>query len=109
MFGPDSKSSLTIEETKELVQGVRFIEKSLENKIDKSDNSKFRELKNIFEKSLAVNKNLKKDDIITFDDLEAKKPFGYGIPSKDYKTIIGKKLNTDMKKWDFLKKENINE
>ena len=46
MFGPDSKSSLTIDEVKQLVEGVRFIEKSIENKIDKTDNSKFKELKN---------------------------------------------------------------
>jgi N-acetylneuraminate synthase len=58
MFGPDSKSSLTINEIRQLVDGVRFIETSLNNKTDKTDNSKFRELKNIFEKSLAVNKVL---------------------------------------------------
>jgi N-acetylneuraminate synthase len=109
MFGPDSKSSLTIDETKQLVEGVRFIEASLNNKIDKTDNGKFKELKNIFEKSLAVNRDMKVGDIITFDDLEAKKPFGYGIPAKDYKKILGKKINTDMKKWDFLKKGNIYE
>jgi N-acetylneuraminate synthase len=77
MFGPDSKSSLTIDEVKQLVEGVRFIEKSMENKIDKTDNSKFKELKNIFEKSLAVNKDMKAGETITFDDLEAKKPSGY--------------------------------
>ncbi|MFK7779730.1 MAG: N-acetylneuraminate synthase family protein [Candidatus Gracilibacteria bacterium] len=109
MFGPDSKSSLTIDETKQLVEGVRFIEASLNNKIDKTDNGKFKELKNIFEKSLAVNRDMKVGDIIAFDDLEAKKPFGYGIPAKDYKKILGKKINIDMKKWDFLKEGNIYE
>lgn len=109
MFGPDSKSSLTINEVKQLVEGVRFIEKSINNKIDKNDNSKFRELKNIFEKSLALNKDLKEGSIITFEDLEAKKPFGCGISAKDYKSIIGKEINKNMKKWDFLKEEDINE
>jgi N,N'-diacetyllegionaminate synthase len=109
IFGPDSKSSLTIDETKQLVEGARFIEKSLENKIDKSDNSKFKELKNIFEKSLALNKNMKEGDAISFDDLEAKKPSGYGISAKEYKKVLGKKVNIDMNKWDFLGKENINE
>jgi N-acetylneuraminate synthase len=108
MFGPDSKSSLTIKEIKQLVDGVRFIETSLNNKIDKTDNSKFKELKNIFEKSLAVNKDMKVGDIITFNDLEAKKPFGYGISAKEYKKIIGKKLTKDLNKWDFLTKEDIN-
>ena len=107
IFGPDSKSSLTIIEIKQLVEGVRFIETSLNNKVDKSDNSKFKELKNIFEKSLAVNKNLEIGDIICFDDLEAKKPFGYGISAKDYKKILGKKLLNNLKKWDFIKDRDI--
>lgn len=109
MFGPDSKSSLTIDEVKQLVEGVRFIEKSLENKIDKNDNSKFLELKNIFEKSLCVNKSLKKGDTITFEDLDAKKPFGQGISAKEYKRVLGKIVNKDLEKWDFLKEEDINE
>jgi N-acetylneuraminate synthase len=109
MFGPDSKSSLTIDEVKQLVEGVRFIEKSMENKIDKTDNSKFKELKNIFEKSLAVNKDMKAGETITFDDLEAKKPSGYGISAKEYKKVLGKKVNKDMKKWDFLREEDIDE
>jgi N,N'-diacetyllegionaminate synthase len=107
MFGPDSKSSLTIEEINQLVEGVRFIKTSLNNKIDKTDNSKFKELKGIFEKSLAVNKELKIGDIIAFDDLEAKKPFGYGISAKEYNNVIGKKINKNMKKWDFLNKDDI--
>ena len=107
MFGPDSTSSLTIDETKQLVEGVRFVENSLNNKINKTDNSKFKDLKKIFEKSLAVNKDMKIGETITFDDLEAKKPYGYGIPAKDYQKVIGKKINKDLKKWDFLRKEDI--
>ena len=109
IFGPDSQSSLTIEETKQLVEGVRFIETSLNFKIDKNDNSAFKELKNIFEKSLSVNKIMKKGDIVTINDLEAKKPFGYGISSKLYKNIIGKKLTKNLNKWDFIQEEDISE
>lgn len=107
MFGPDTKSSLTIDETKELVEGVSFIKESIENKIDKNDNSKFFELKNIFEKSLCVNNDKKKGDLITFNDLEAKKPYGYGISAKDYKKVIGKELTKNINKWDFLTNEYI--
>jgi len=109
MFGPDSKASLDLAEVEELVKGVRFIEKSLNNQINKEDNSGFKELKNIFEKSLAVNKDMKEGDIITFDCLEAKKPFGYGISAKEYKNILGKRLKKNLKKWDFLTEESINE
>ena len=109
MFGPDSKSSLTIKEIKELVEGVSFIEKSLQNKIDKTDVSKFMELKKIFGKSLAVNKNIKSGDVILFEHLEAKKPLDFGINAKDFKKILGKKVNKDIKKWSFIKAEDIDE
>jgi len=108
MFGPDSKASLEIDEIKKAVEGIRFIEESLNNPVDKDELSKeFFKIKEIFGKSLAVNKNLKKGYVITFDDLESKKPFGYGIPAQDYKKVIGKRLKVDKKKWDFLRKEDI--
>ncbi len=106
MFGPDSKSSLTIQEIKQLVEGVRFIETSLNNKVDKNDNSKFQDLKNIFEKSLAINKNKKAGEIISFDDLESKKPLGYGILAKEYQKVIGKKLKINKQQWDFLQEDD---
>jgi N,N'-diacetyllegionaminate synthase len=102
MFGPDAKASLNFEETTNLVKAVRNLEIAFHHKIDKEDNSQFRELKNIFEKSLAVNKDLSKGHIITFNDLETKKPKGFGILANEYENIIGKKLKNDLKKWDFL-------
>ncbi|WP_435415258.1 N-acetylneuraminate synthase family protein [Polaribacter aestuariivivens] len=107
MFGPDAKASLTMEETTNLVAAVRNIKIALQNPIDKTDNSSFKELKSIFEKSLAVNKNLKKGSVITFSDLETKKPKGFGILASEYENIIGKKLNKDLNQWDFLNFEDI--
>lgn len=109
MFGPDAKASMTIDEIARLVEGVRAIETSLNHPIDKSDNTRFAELKGIFEKSLAVNKALKVGHVITFDDLEAKKPKGYGIDASQYQSVIGKTLNKDLKQWDFLTKDDIDE
>jgi len=107
MFGPDSTSSLNIDEVKELVEGVRAIEDSLNNKIDKNDLSNFLEVKKIFGKTLAINKDKKAGEIISFEDLEGKKPFGLGIDAKEYKNIIGKKLKVDKKRWDFLQYEDL--
>ena len=72
MFGPDASSSLTIDEISTLVESVRHISNALKNPIDKNDTSQFTDLKKIFEKTLAVNKDLSKGHIITFEDLEAK-------------------------------------
>lgn len=108
-FGPDSKSSLTIEETAQLVSAVRNIATALHYPIDKNNNAKFSDLKQIFEKSLALNKNLPKGHIITFADLEAKKPKGYGLDALHFKNVIGKKLTFDKNQWDFLNQEDIDE
>ena len=107
MFGPDSESSLTIDEVKQLVIDTKAIYTAIQNPIDKNNNQSFSTLKSIFEKSLAVNRKLPKGHIITFDDLEAKKPKGYGIEATRFKEIIGKELMVDKEAWDFLNDEDI--
>jgi N-acetylneuraminate synthase len=107
LFGPDSKSSLTLAETKDLVEAVRNIATAFSNPIDKNDTAEFSALKQIFEKSLAVNKDLPKNHILTFDDLESKKPKGYGIDARRFQEVIGKALNKEMKQWDFLNEGDL--
>ena len=107
LFGPDSKSSLTLAETKDLVKAVRSLATALSNPIDKNNTAEFIALKQIFEKSLAVNKDLPKNHILTFDDLESKKPKGYGIDARRFQEVIGKALNKDMEQWDFLNEGDL--
>ncbi len=107
MFGPDVSSSLTIEEIKVLTKAIRNIEKANANPVNKNDNSSFKKLKAIFEKSLAVNKDLNAGHIIAFSDLEAKKPANKGISATNFKDVIGKTISRDMKKWEFLTKQDF--
>ncbi|WP_412984472.1 N-acetylneuraminate synthase family protein [Pontimicrobium sp. IMCC45349] len=107
MFGPDVTSSLTIDEISSLTIALKNIEKALNNAVDKNDISKFESLKNIFEKSLAVNKDLPEGHIITFNDLEAKKPANKGIKASRFKEVIGKKVARKMMQWDFLNENDI--
>jgi len=107
MFGPDSSSSLIISEVETLVEGVRFIESSIHNEIDKNNIENFDELRRIFGKSLAVNKDKKQGEILYFDDLESKKPSGYGIDVRDFEEVIGKKLRKDLSKWSFIKSKDL--
>jgi N-acetylneuraminate synthase len=93
--------------TKQLVAGVRNIEKALENKIDKNEDSHFIGMKINFGKSLCVNKNLKKGDILSFDDLEAKKPGNKGISADMYDLVLGKSIKRNLTKWEFLNNEDI--
>lgn len=107
MFGPDATSSLEINQIKELVKGVRAIELSNSNPIDKNNLSNYTSLKRIFQKTLSVNKNLPIGHILTFEDLEAKKPANKGISASNFKLVIGKSIKKAMKKWDFLTSELV--
>jgi N-acetylneuraminate synthase len=107
MFGPDAKASLTLEETKLLVEAVNEIYIANSNPIDKNTNESFGELKAIFEKSLAINKDLPQGHLITFDDLESKKPKGYGISATDFEKVIGRTLKNSKSQWDFLNEEDL--
>lgn len=109
MFGPDAKSSLTIDQIAELVKGVRAIESSLNHPIDKNDLTPYESLKAIFEKSLSYNKDLALGHVITFEDLEAKKPANMGVSARDYTSIIGKVLTKNVSKWDFIQPSDFNE
>ena len=109
LFGPDATSSLTIRELEQLVKGIKFLEKSLNKKIDKNDYTKFIKLKRYFGKSLSINKDVRTGHVIKVDDLESKKPAGYGISPKMYKSIIGKKINKELKCWNFINSEDLSE
>ena len=106
-FGPDATSSLEINEIKEVVQAARNISEAINYPLDKSDNSRFKDLKKIFEKSLAVNKDLESGHELTFEDLEAKKPKGFGIDASKFQEVIGKRLKNNLLKWDFLNQNDI--
>ena len=107
LFGPDAKSSLTIDEISQLVTDCNMVYQAKQHPIDKYDNAAFTDLKAIFEKSLAVNKDLTKGHILSLDDLEAKKPKGYGIDASKFQEVLGRKLNNNLNKWDFLKVEDL--
>jgi N-acetylneuraminate synthase len=107
MFGPDASSSLEIKEITALVSVVKNIRVALQHPVNKQDNSQFSDLKSIFEKSLAVNKDLPACHIITFNDLESKKPKGYGIEASKFSEVIGRKLGRELKQWDFLKEGDL--
>jgi N-acetylneuraminate synthase len=109
MFGPDTSSSLSISQLKQMVSGIRFLEKACSAKVDKAVIEQFSNQKSIFGKSLAVNKNLDAGHILKFTDLESKKPSGFGISTSDYQNVIGKALNRAKNKWEFINKNDLNE
>ena len=71
MFGPDSKSSLTINEIKKLVEGVAFIENLFSAELISQIIVNLKNLKP-FLKSLAVNKEMKAGEELVLNVLELK-------------------------------------
>jgi N,N'-diacetyllegionaminate synthase len=107
MFGVDTSSSVTIEEVKLLVAGAREIRFDLQNPVNKNLLTDFVSVKAIFEKSLAVNRALPAGHVITFHDLEGKKPSGLGIPARYYETVLGRRIVRDMEQWAFLNEDDL--
>jgi N,N'-diacetyllegionaminate synthase len=92
MFGPDVPASITTAELKQLVEGIRFIEKMKVNPVDKHAIAKeFGELRSMFTKSIVARKNLSAGTVLKADDLTLKKP-GTGLPAARLPDIIGRRL-----------------
>ncbi|MFT4757686.1 MAG: N,N'-diacetyllegionaminate synthase [Vicingaceae bacterium] len=102
MFGPDRLASLNMKQVLELNKGLDQIELALNTPLNERITEDVKKLKNIFGKSLAINKDLKKDTLITFEDLETKKPAEMGIPAHEYKKVVGKHLINNLRRWDFI-------
>lgn len=107
MFGPDSKASLTIEQIKSLVKGVREIERAHAAPLVKDDVDNYTDLKRMFGKSLAVNKSLKVGHRVELSDLESKKPADKGISAAEFRNVLGKKIARDLEAYSFLKYEDL--
>ena len=106
-FGPDVSSSIKIDQVKILTDGIKTIQTAMNYPLNKDNIFQFEDLKNMFGKSLSVNKNKKAGEIIEFDDLESKKPSEYGIPAIEFEKVIGKTLNKNLAKWSFLNWEDL--
>jgi N,N'-diacetyllegionaminate synthase len=108
MFGPDAKASIEIDEVERLVNGVRQIRASLNNRFCKNGQvENMSGMKQLFGKSLCVNKSLPVNHTITLSDLEAKKPAGYGIAPSEYQSIIGRRLKKSLGQWEFLNHQDF--
>lgn len=106
-FGPDSKSSLTIDELKKMVEGVRFIESGLNSHISKDNAAENREnTKSLFARSAFYKISAKKGTILTSKDIAMKKPGGM-LDEKKVECFFGKKLNKNCNIGDYVKETDF--
>ena len=95
MDGPDSEFSMEPQEFKQMVDSIRNVEKALGN-----DNFELTEkmiINQDFSRSLFVVKDMKMGDVITEDNVRSIRP-GFGLHPKYFAEILGKKVNTDLKR-----------
>ena len=99
--GGDHKSSLNFKELKEYISNIRIAEKTTGKEIKIITKSE-KNIKKPMQKSIVVNKDLKKFHKITINDLTTMRP-GNGIIPYDVDKVIGKKLLKELNKFDQIK------
>jgi N-acetylneuraminate synthase len=91
MFGPDQTSSVTTAELRQLVDGVRFIERMRVVSATKDEMTvETAPLRALFTRSLAPRFDLPSGTVLTSDHLALKKP-GTGIPGERMAEVIGRR------------------
>lgn len=99
----DRFSSINLKNLEQIVKANKIFHKLKTYQVNKNNlNNNQKKMIKIFSKSLALNKDLKKNSIITKKDLTLKKP-GNGIDPKLLNKIIGKKIKKDKSKMYLLK------
>jgi N-acetylneuraminate synthase len=107
MFGPDVSASVTSMELRQLVEGVRFIERMRASHVDKNSIlSEIHPLREVFTKSVVARVDLPAGTILEEKHLTVKKP-GTGIPSDRMKELIGHTLRRPVKADQILQESDL--
>lgn len=92
MFGPDVPASVTVEEFSFIRQARDAFATMAANPVDKDRMAeKLKDMRDLFQKSLALKHPLPAGSVLTRDDLTAKKP-GTGIPAHEIDKLVGRRL-----------------
>ena len=106
-FGPDVHASLTIEELKQLVDGVRQIDRALATPVDKDEKAEeLSGIRELFTKSIVAARDLDAGMVIKEKDLAFKKP-GTGIPAAEHAWVEGRVLRSARKKDEQFRFEDF--
>jgi N-acetylneuraminate synthase len=97
MFGPDVPASVTTAELRQLVEGIRYVERMKSAPVDKDTTAhELQAMRNLFTKSVVARLDLPAGTVLREEHLAAKKP-GTGIPASQQQEIIGRRLARPVK------------
>lgn len=104
--GPDHAASLEPDELKAMVQAIRNIEKAISGSGVKEPSPSEKKNISIARKSLHLNRDLRKAEVIHEDDLISLRP-GDGISPMDIEKVLGKELLLDLSEGTKLLMEHF--
>ncbi len=107
LWGPDHTASADVAELAALVKSIRDVELSL-GSFDKKPTKIELKNKKVMRRSICANRDIKEGEIISKDMISIKRP-GIGLEPKHIAAIIGKKINKDIAKDNFLTKDYFRE
>jgi N-acetylneuraminate synthase len=107
MFGPDVPASVTIEELRQLVDGIRFVERMRAHPIDKDAvASDMEPLRAIFTKSIVARHSMPAGTVLDARQLTVKKP-GTGIPAARLPELVGRRLRRDLAADEMVREDDL--
>jgi N-acetylneuraminate synthase len=107
MFGPDVPVSVTTSELRQLLQGIRFIERMMSNPVDKDEMAEeLTPIRELFSKSVVARINLLTGTVLRADHLKLKKP-GSGLPPTKLPELIGARLKRSIRANELLHYEDL--
>lgn len=107
MFGPDVKASVTTAELRQLIDGIRFIERMKLSPVSKDEMAaELAPLRSMFTKSVAARVALAAGAVIGAGDLALRKP-GTGIPADQMHSLIGRRVVREIAAGEFLRETDV--
>ncbi len=107
MFGPDVVASVTTAELRQLVDGVRFIERMRASPVDKDAAAQeTAPLRRLFTRSLVARQALPAGTVLANEHLAIKKP-GTGLSPEHLGDVLGRRLRRAVEADQLLTPENI--
>jgi len=107
MFGPDVPASVTTEELRHLVAGVREVENIMDHPVDKDALAEeLGPMRALFGKSVVARHDLRAGTVLSEADVAVKKP-GTGIPASRLGELLGRELLRDIGRDELLQDADL--